>query len=486
VTRRAQRFVMALSFVAGCTGTPAANDAANGGAVLPDSGAPPLLVDGGHPPIDAGQPDTGSADAGHASGPVFEPPEQRPDLFDGPALLSEAGLYSDLAAGTLAAGVRPYEPLAQLWADTAEKARWLWLPEGTQIDTSDMDDWVFPVGTKAFKEFARDGVRIETRLVWKRGEGDWPMVAYLWNPEQTEAYAAPLGAIDAAGTAHDVPDATRCIECHQGRADRLLGPTALMLSHQGSGLKLADLSAEGRLSDPPVAPLVLPGDAATQQALGYLHANCGHCHDPERPNADRQISVYFWQRADALAMLEDTVTYRSLVTDKGSPLWIDAVLQRMADRGGPQQMPPLGTEAVDDAGLALVEALMAQLRADVPGLPPPVAGTGSCAGTEAVFQIFTDAGCRSSFCHGSEQGGLSFGSAEELHAAMVGVDASGEACADVGLKRVDPGAPEQSLLLLKLRPGPPCGKIMSPAESLTDAQIQTVSDWIAGCVQPGE
>src|SRR6185503_2542131 len=115
-------------------------------------------------------------------------------------------------------------------------------------------------------------------------------------------------------------DATKCPRCHAGRSDRLLGSTALQLSHAGPGLTIDTLIAEGRLSHPPASPLALPGDAETQYALAYLHANCGQCHDAEQVGADRQISVYFWQKADALARLEDTVTYKSLVTEKGSPL----------------------------------------------------------------------------------------------------------------------------------------------------------------------
>jgi hypothetical protein len=48
---------------------------------------------------------------------------------------------------------------------------------------------------------------------------------------------------------------------------------------------------------------------------------------------------------------------------------------------------------------------------------------------------------------------------------------------------VQPGDPEHSLLLIKLRPGPPCGKIMPPAaiQALTEADIQQVADWIARC-----
>jgi hypothetical protein len=420
------------------------------------------------------------ADAARDAGAAFTIPPLRPDLYDGPALLSETGLYNDTAAGELGPGVREYEPLAALWSDGATKRRWLALPPGTVIDTSDMDDWKFPVGTRVWKEFTRDGVRVETRLIWKRGENDWPMVAFIWDPQQTEAYAAPEGQADASGTPHDVPDASKCPLCHNGRSDRLLGPTALQLSRPGPLLTIDTLSSEGLLSDPPAAPLALPGDAQTQTALAYLHANCGHCHNPDALGADRHISVYFWQRADSLARLQDTVTYRSLVTEKASPLWIDAVLERMSNRGGKQQMPPIATEDVDEDGLDAVRALMERLRQDVPALPPRASG-GSCPNTDAVFQIFEDSGCRSSFCHGTSGGGLYWSTAQELEDATIAKLSEGDACANSGISRVEPGHPERSLLWLKLRPGPPCGIVMPPNHGLTDAEIDAVGSWIMGC-----
>src|SRR5262245_34989426 len=64
-----------------------------------------------------------------------------------PERLSETGLYSNLAAGELAPGVFAYTPAFELWSDAALKQRWILLPAGQQIDTSNMDEWRFPQGT---------------------------------------------------------------------------------------------------------------------------------------------------------------------------------------------------------------------------------------------------------------------------------------------------------------------------------------------------
>src|SRR6185436_16445592 len=96
------------------------------------------------------------------------------DLARLPARLSETGLFRAEGVEALAAGVRAYRPQFALWSDGADKRRWVLLPVDSRIDTADPDDWSFPVGTKFWKEFTRDGVRVETRLLtrWGTGQGD--------------------------------------------------------------------------------------------------------------------------------------------------------------------------------------------------------------------------------------------------------------------------------------------------------------------------
>src|SRR4051812_16610876 len=102
-----------------------------------------------------------------------------------PAHLSATGLYADIASEELAADVVPYTPQFPLWSDGAAKQRWIWLPPGTQIDTTDMDEWQFPDGTKLWKQFSVAGVKVETRLLEKRGarEQDWIAISYVWDAD---------------------------------------------------------------------------------------------------------------------------------------------------------------------------------------------------------------------------------------------------------------------------------------------------------------
>ncbi len=275
-----------------------------------------------------------------------------------------------------------FEPTYRLWSDGATKRRWVRLPPGTRIDSTDMDHWVLPIGTKLWKEFSRDGTLLETRLVERYGEGadDYWMGAFVWNEAQTEATLAVLGAKDINGTTHDAPPQEQCGACHRGDIGRVLGLSALQLSRPADdarvGPTLADLVAHDLLTAPPAAadpPYAVPGDATTSTALGYLHANCGHCHNENGTSwPDTQMVLRFGTGEHDVAA---SAVYQSLV---GRPLqyWrggaitlrvapgapdASAVVARMSVRGSDAQMPPLATEEVNPEGVEAVRAWVAGL-----------------------------------------------------------------------------------------------------------------------------
>jgi hypothetical protein len=282
-----------------------------------------------------------------------------------PTRLSETGLYADIQTGTLEAGVRPFAPQFQLWSDGSAKRRWVWLPPGSRIATGDMDAWQFPEGTKLWKEFTRDGVRVETRLLQKVGPRaeDWVALAYVWNAEGTDAEARPGGEEDARGTPHDVPSAADCMGCHGGTTSRVLGLSAVQLSYdaQEGLLDLQDLVTEGLLDVAPASSFDVPGNDTERAALGYLHANCGHCHNQRRPESDGprcydpDNRLDFWLRVDRLSSPRATPTYTSAVGTVVVPGHAEgsAVIHLVSRRSG-FSMPPLGTEVVDQEAVQLL------------------------------------------------------------------------------------------------------------------------------------
>ncbi|MEZ4367193.1 MAG: hypothetical protein R2939_13055 [Kofleriaceae bacterium] len=329
-------------------------------AIRPDACVGPSCFDADAARLDAA-PDAAGVDA-------------RP--LEYPATLQATGLCDDPGCAAINAGIVEYAPRWALWSDTASKRRWISLPAGTQIDTSDMDYWRYPEGTQLWKEFTRDGVRVETRYLVKTGaaDADWTMVSYVWNATQDATTPSEFGAPNANGTAHDVPSRNQCRLCHEGLPGRVLGFTALQLDYDaGAGLfDLEDAIAAGWLSAPPAAGtprFPLPGDAVEQAALGYLHANCGHCHNPEsyvQDNTPMKLRL----QVGLLATVEDTPAYTTTVgvvgmggqtiITPGDPAQ-SRLYNKFTSMNPATRMPPLGTEDIDPTGQAAISAWITQL-----------------------------------------------------------------------------------------------------------------------------
>ena len=383
----------------GGAGGASASDASQGS----DQGSEGAVVDTGGPetgdssvPHDASHPEGGDAegaadggeagDAGGDSGLDFDAGDCGLGSRGEPLDLSCTGLYSDWSSKTVATGVQPYDPGLHLWSDGAGKSRWIYLPAGTQIDTSNMDEWTFPVGTKIWKEFslpigdASTTTRIETRMLWKWTSTSWYRTTYRWSDDgQSSAVELTTGQQDAGGTGFEIPTQFQCNECHNGRMDGVLGFEAVSLSSPGaSGMTLQTLKTQGLLTAPPATPYVIPGDATETAALGWLHTNCGiSCHNSGNGQA---VGTGFWMRLDVatLASVQTTntyttgwnqqtqgfqipdaaTTYRLSACDTTSSCAYYRADHRNGFAGTPPgtQMPPLATHLVDTADMAALKA----------------------------------------------------------------------------------------------------------------------------------
>ncbi len=311
----------------------------------------------------------GGAGSGGSSGAqvVTAPPGE----FVGPTTLSASGLYADIDARTLADDIVEYDVRYPLWSDGSTKRRYLLIPPGASIETADMDAWRFPIGTSAWKEFWVGGKPVETRLIRKLSDAPdgWQYIAYRWRPDGSDADAVPMGEVDAAGTGHDIPSRDGCYDCHAGARDLLLGVSAVQLSPAD----VAALDAAGKFSETPPA-FAVPGSEATAAALGYLHANCGHCHVDSHFLQDKYALRMQLRVGDAAP--EQTLLYETAI---GAPTKHDFegtvvsvapglpaksqiyVRNSNRDLGS---MPPVGTERVDMVGLAAVKAWIESLPGD--------------------------------------------------------------------------------------------------------------------------
>jgi hypothetical protein len=335
--------------------------------------------------IDAARTDAASTDAARdANGSDGTVPDCTLGTAGQPLDLRCTGLYSDWATRTIASDVRQYDPGLHLWSDGASKTRWIYLPPGTKIDTSNMDQWTFPPGTKIWKEFVVGGARLETRLLWKKPTGSWYLTTYEWSSDESTATELTTGKLGADGASFEIPTQSACYDCHGGRYDNVLGFEAVALSTpQASGVTMATLTAGNLLTAPPTSPITIPGDATAAAALGYLHMNCGNpCHNPDSGQA---ASSNLLMRLD-VATLASVETTQTWTTGVGADAYFhipgeatnrqifapcdpdDSIAYyRMNRRDGVDgtpggvQMPPEITHQVDTSGVALIAAWLDSL-----------------------------------------------------------------------------------------------------------------------------
>jgi hypothetical protein len=154
----------------------------------------------------------------------------------------------------------------------------------------------------------------------------------------------------------------------------VLGFSALQLAPA-----LRQLVASGRLAGAPTGPADAPRiEASTpveRAALGYLHANCGHCHNASPHRAP--LDLMLWQsaahpaqsRRQALASMLDAKprfagtpdAAQDAVVVPGDPAR-SLLLARMHTREPRVQMPPIGTRIPDLEGIERVRQWISDLN----------------------------------------------------------------------------------------------------------------------------
>ncbi len=304
-----------------------------------------------------------------------------------PATLHETGLY--LAPGSRVVDPEHlgFAPQYPLWTDGASKRRWISVPPGELIDASDPDRWDFPVGTRFWKEFAFDDRPVETRYMERRADGSWIFATYVWDAGGTAATLAPAGGILRAhefgdGSAHAIPSLIDCGVCHLSGGSPVLGFGPLQLSddrdpdalHAEPGpapdLRLSSLVERGLVTGLDRTLVLAPPRTSTasdtqRTALGYLHGNCGHCHNPVGPL--KKLGLFLRQGADEgrAAALSSTVKVPLVKPPAGilpGTLYrvapgdphLSAIPQRMGARASALQMPPIGTYRIDAEAVDLI------------------------------------------------------------------------------------------------------------------------------------
>ncbi len=323
------------------------------------------------------------------SGPIrrfVEPNGVPPPAF--PDTLSATGMFTNLVDLTPAAGLVEYDVNAPLWSDNAAKRRWIGVP-GTARITFSNGVYQFPVDTILVKHFELELTvgdpstrrRLETRVLINHATG-WAGYTYRWNAAQTDATlladaldetfviqdpSAPGGQRDQVWR---YPSRTDCLQCHTATAGRILGFRTEQLNRDFAypnatdnqlrtlnhiGLFTSDIGDHAQYSawaDPRDA-----GASVTARARAYLQVNCAQCHLPGGP-APSDIDL----RHDTAAAGMNAIGVPAQLGNLGlpNPEIIDAfskensVLWLRLGTTDHTRMPKLGSNLVDDPGMALV------------------------------------------------------------------------------------------------------------------------------------
>jgi uncharacterized repeat protein (TIGR03806 family) len=351
-------------------------------------------------------------------------PKKTADPF--PRTLSASGLFAAVKDHAMKPGVIPYSVNAPFWSDGAHKERFLALPPDTRIEFKRDRGWEFPDLTVLVKSFALETTEgdptsrkwIETRFLTKQG-GEWFGYSYRWNEDGTDAELIDSRGLDteftivtATGARKQTwhyPSRSECMVCHSRAANFVLGLCEVQMNKDHTypngrtenqlrvlerlGLLRTDWHAEVReqvkkdptnrpqpgqrgvppatlLHQPPerLKKLADPYDQAqdlTLRARSWLHANCSSCH-VEAGGGNAQMELEFKTAIDKMRLVDVKPVHTTFdlpdarLVAPGAPER-SVLIHRMGMRGS-GQMPPLSTNRVDEAGLALMREWCRSLK----------------------------------------------------------------------------------------------------------------------------
>lgn len=344
------------------------------------------------------------------TGKVMRLIEAVPSGEDFPQLLSQTGVFADLATLEPNPGVVAYEPNLKFWSDHADKARWFVIKNtADQVGYSRDGNWTFPTGMVWVKHFDmqmnRDfpgsaTKRLETRFLVRNSGGTYG-VSYRWNDAGTDATLVSVAGVDfdlavrEGGTLQAdqvtggnmvtqkwrIPSRSECLNCHNPAAGHALSMSTRQLNKLGelrntSGNFLTLLSQAGYLSGFADNPANLPrfhSPADTSASLdervrSYIAVNCSYCHQPAGGGNDtwdgrghltfERMSLFYGKPlSESYHDENDRFVIPGNTTDS-------LIFNRIQARGaiangthnGYSQMPPIATNVVDREGVQLLAA----------------------------------------------------------------------------------------------------------------------------------
>ncbi|HZH03042.1 MAG TPA: PQQ-dependent sugar dehydrogenase [Myxococcaceae bacterium] len=321
--------------------------------------------------------------------PVAEPP----------ALLSQTGVFADLATLTPSTGFVPYDVASPLWSDGAAKRRWIHVPRAASIGFRTQGPWRFPPGTTLVKHFdlPLDASqpsrvrRLETRLIVFGADDSFYGITYRWDESGTDARLLTSGqdasyeVVAADGTTRTqvwhFPSRSECLSCHRSVTGGALGVKTAQLNRtyrypkkdlvddqlrawSHAGLLAPPLDEAELAGMPRLAPLEDAGAPLEARARSYLDANCSHCHQPNsgvRAAFDARYETPLTAQGLVNALPEDNLGIENARIIWGGDPERSTLYQRMVSTDPAVRMPALGRAEPDRAALEVLRAWIAGL-----------------------------------------------------------------------------------------------------------------------------
>jgi uncharacterized repeat protein (TIGR03806 family) len=331
-----------------------------------------------------------------------------------PKLLSQTGIFSDLASLTPEKGVIPYEVNSPLWSDGAHKERWMMVPgdghdpvsENDRIAFSTEGAWKFPVGTLFIKHFelALDAAhpnqrkRLETRLLICGTEGVYGCT-YKWNEEGTDAELLDAGLRETLTLSQPdgstrqqtwhYPAPADCLACHTPAAGYVLGVRTNQLNRarryrwnaqenqlramQQAGFFRTPLEEPQPDRLPRLSALEDSGASLETRIRSYLDSNCASCHRPGgvRANFDARFETPLAQTGMIGGALQKDFGMPAARVVQPGEIFRSMLVLRLLDSA--HKMPPIGSTERDTLAIEALCRWIDSLPAEevAPGVDGP-------------------------------------------------------------------------------------------------------------------
>jgi hypothetical protein len=284
-----------------------------------------------------------------------------------PELLSEVGLYEDLAGLRTYADLAGYVPKHPLYSDGLDKERHLYLPDGMRVEAAGDQVWEFPIGTVLAKTFSYEGAPVETRLLFRTANG-WDYGLYKWLPDGSDAsllrgnWSDVRVELGRGKLTHTLPSRLDCRTCHETHesvaASPVIGVSRLQTDR--------DLIDAGVFSETPQTTPVQGRTPEETAALSYFVGNCITCHN----GGDSINSAFSLYPEDVVSNIVNhptqSETGEGVRVVPGDPeqsvVYITVVAAGASGYQGPfKKMPPIGVDVIDPDASTILGAWIEDL-----------------------------------------------------------------------------------------------------------------------------